>query len=226
MVRVMIVEDDPMVSSINRKYIEKAENMKVTATFRDGKDALAFLENEAVDLIILDIYMHGMSGLEFLYRIREKKYPTEVIMVTAANDIDSLREAMNWGILDYLIKPFTYERFRQSIEKYNRKYNLMKNPTELSQKDIDKIVACRPGLKDIPDEYEKGINSRTLQELFDHLVRAKPGSLTSEELSVISGFSKVTVRRYMNYLVDHDAAESFIDYKTGGRPSVHYKARD
>ena len=147
-------------------------------------------------------------------------------MVTAANDIDSLREAMNWGILDYLIKPFTYERFRQSIEKYNRKYNLMKNPTELSQEYIDKIVALRPGAKDIPDEYEKGINRRTLQDLFDHLVKAKPGSLTSEELSRISGFSKVTVRRYMNYLVDHDAAESFVDYKTGGRPSIHYKAKD
>ncbi|MBR2810433.1 MAG: response regulator [Solobacterium sp.] len=225
MVNVIIVEDDPMVGSINRKYTEKIENMKVIAVFRSGQEVLDFLAHEMVDLVILDLYMPGMNGLELLHKIRENRFSVEVIMVTAASDAESVKEAMNCGILDYLVKPFTFDRFRQAIEKYKRRHSIFENAKDLSQNEIDRIVAASQMPRKAPSVYEKGINSRTLEELMNHLIAARPDSLTSEELAGISGFSMVTVRRYMNYLVDHDLADSFIDYRTGGRPSVHYKAR-
>ncbi len=225
MAKVVIVEDDPMVSSINKKYIEKVDGFIVTEIFRDGKTALKFLEKEKVDLAILDLYMPKMTGLELLHEIRKRNVECEVIMVTAANDLESVKDAMNYGIIDYLVKPFTFERFKQALDKFLSKTQVL-STSELSQTDIDKIISTSSQDTINSDHYEKGINNRTLEKLVHHLEKAKPNYLSSEELSKISGFSMVTVRRYMNYLIEHDKADSYIDYNTGGRPKINYRAKD
>ena len=110
MTKAMIIEDDPMVAAINKQYLEKSKDMNVVATFQNGRDALDFLQQKQIDLIILDLFLPEMTGLEFLHRIREQNWNVEVIMVTAANNINSIQEAMHLGILDYLVKPFEIGR--------------------------------------------------------------------------------------------------------------------
>lgn len=95
----------------------------------------------------------------------------------------------------------------------------------MAQSDIDKIVSMQQPAKITPDVYEKGINKKTLEELICQLNAVKPSALTCEELAKQSGFSMVTVRRYMNYLVDRGMVEYGINYKTGGRPGVNYKLK-
>lgn len=225
MAKVIIVEDDPMVSSINQKYIEKVDGLSVVKVFRDGKLALKYLENESVDLAVLDLYMPKMTGLELLHEIRKRNIACEVIMVTAANDLESVKDAMNYGTIDYLVKPFTFERFKQAFDKFLSKTKMLSS-NELSQEEIDQLISSSSYSKSSLESYEKGINNRTLEELIQHLEQAKPNYMSSEELSKVSGFSMVTIRRYMNYLIEHGKVDSYIDYNTGGRPKINYRASE
>ena len=70
MYRVLIVEDDPMVSMINEQYIKRNKNFEIVGKCSDGSSALEFLEHNEVDLLVLDVYMPHMDGFETLRRIR------------------------------------------------------------------------------------------------------------------------------------------------------------
>ena len=107
--RVLIVEDDPMVGMINSQFVKKAEGFEVAGMCRNGQEAVDFLSTNTVDLILLDVYMPVMNGVETLKKIRAMKISAEVIMVTAANDTATIEETMHLGVHDYLIKPFTFE---------------------------------------------------------------------------------------------------------------------
>ena len=117
MYKVLIVEDDPMVAMINEQYVMKNKNFSVCGKCKDGLSALEFLETNSVDLIIMDVYMPKLDGFETLRQIRKKQISADVIMVTAANDRDSLEEALHLGIVYYLVKPFSIttaiERIRE-----------------------------------------------------------------------------------------------------------------
>lgn len=222
--KVIIVEDDPMVADINKKYLEKMINVQVIATFRNARDAMIYLQNTKVDLIILDFYMPEMSGLEFLYNLRKEKNDVDVIMVTAANDLASIQSAITLGILDYLVKPFEYDRFERAIKKFQMKRKLLDRNGEFSQEDIDCLIKLQESSPaTLQKNHEKGIQEATLWTLYECIKKVYPRTATCGELAEISHLSKVTVRRYMNYLVENDQAESIIDYETGGRPSVQYK---
>ena len=123
MYNVLIVEDDPMVAMINEQYVCKNPQFVVAASCRNGQEALDFLDANNVDLIVLDVFMPYMDGIETLKKIREKKISSEVIMVTAANDVATLEDTLHLGVIDFLIKPFAYERFQIALEKFlaNRK---------------------------------------------------------------------------------------------------------
>ena len=127
MYKVLIVEDDPMVAMINEQYVCKNKDFSVNKSCRNGQEALDFLESADgihVDLVIMDVFMPIMNGVETLKKIREKKIDAEVIMVTAANDTATLEETMHLGVIDFLIKPFAFERFQVALKSLPLKQNL------------------------------------------------------------------------------------------------------
>ncbi|BCN31497.1 response regulator [Anaeromicropila herbilytica] len=225
MIKVIIVEDDLMVASINQQYVLNTPGTKVIGSFHNGKDALAYIEKKPVDLIILDVYMPNISGLDLLKKVREMNHPTDIIMVTAANDTNSLDIALKLGIVDYLIKPFKYERFKQAMDKFLLKNKILKCGKSFKQEMIDDLISSSVQLATLSHTtpLEKGLQDKTLNLLRNQLALNKDCYLTSEELSSLSGVSKVTIRRYMNYLIEMNEVISEVDYKTGGRPSITYK---
>ena len=155
--KVLIVEDDPMVSLINEQYVNRNKAFRVVKKCKDGKSALEYLENNDVDLIVLDVYMPLMDGFETLRQIRKNKKSVDIIMVTAANDRASLEEALHLGVVDYLVKPFTYDRFRIALDKYVSQVAALKDLDTLNQKNIDFIIenAHKKARNSIPKEYRK-----------------------------------------------------------------------
>lgn len=223
MTKVIIIEDDPMVAAINKQYIEKTRGMNVVATFHNSQDAWDFIQQKLVDLVILDLYMPDMTGLNFLHLLRKHNLPIEIIMVTAANDSDNIQNAIRLGIIDYLIKPFDFERFQLAIDKYLMKCKLLNTNIAFTQDDVDSLVTLQQTQKSsISKEMQKGIQEITLRSLLTILKQATPNSLTCEDLAKTTNLSKVTVRRYMNYLIEQNQVISEMDYSTGGRPSIHY----
>ena len=221
MYKVLIVEDDPMVAMINEQYIKRNKNFEIVGNCNNGLSALDFIENNTVDLLILDVFMPKMDGFETLRQIRNKQITVDAIMVTAANDRDSLEEALHLGIVDYLVKPFTFDRFQMALEKYIAQNNALKDIETLSQKSIDHIFDNSRKKSD--DLFPKGIQERTLIIIMEYLNSNKGKWFTGDDIAAKVGLTSVTVRRYMNYLAESGRVVSEINYETGGRPCMLYK---
>lgn len=219
----MIVEDDPMVASINQQYLERNQNLKIVGQFRNGQEALEYLENNGADLAVVDYYMPIMDGLEFVRKCHEKNIKTDVIIVTAANTAQDISEFLQLGIVDYLVKPFTYERFQKAIDKYLYRKNLAKQDKTLDQAEIDKLLSQDQNIRPVEKVVlEKGLQEQTLERIRTYLEEHKGTLMSSNEIASEVNLSRITVRRYMNYLVENREIISQIDYSTGGRPSIKY----
>lgn len=222
MIKTIIVEDDPMVAEINKRYLSEFEDIEVVQIFRNGRDAINYILDNPVELIILDITMPIMDGLEFAKIIRENRINSDIIVVTAANDIDHLDEMLRYGVIDYLIKPFDRNRFNKAIDKFLNKSNLFSRKTELKQEEIDYIFNTK---KPTENDLEKGIQSVTLDKIKNYIISSGKTSFNCDTLAQELNLSKVTIRRYLNYLVEEDYLVNAVDYETGGRPSFIYKIK-
>lgn len=226
MIKTIIVEDDPMVAQINRRYLDTAQDIQVAAVFDNGKDAFDYIKDEEPDLIVLDVYMPVMNGLELLREIRKADIQSDVIMVTAANDVKNVEEALRLGIVDYLVKPFEYERFMEAIEKYRKKTHVLKDASTLNQDAIDTLISTTAPQPSAPSrDLKKGLQQRTLDMIRSHLDKMRGQTCTCDTLAGVVGLSKVTVRRYLNYLAEINEIDSSVDYETGGRPCIQYFVR-
>lgn len=221
MYKVIIVEDDPMVAMINNHYIEQDTRFSVVQSFRNGNDAFQYLSENQVDLAILDVYMPVLDGLSLLKKIRAAEINTDVIMVTASNDKNTLDTVLNFGVVDYLVKPFVQARFQQALDKFVEYSNQKKNICVVDQNKIDEILNCEHSANN-NIELPKGIQEKTLNKIRELMRKTPRSGYTSEQIAEILDISKVTVRKYMHYLTKNREVIEQINYDTGGRPCMIY----
>ena len=221
MYKVLIVEDDPMVAMINEQFVSRHKDFVVAHKCNDGKSALEYLDENEVDLIILDVYMPYMDGFETLRQIRKKQISVDVIMVTAANEREQLKEGLHLGVVDYLVKPFTFERFKVALDKFIAQVEALKDLDKVNQKNIDFLID--KSRKKANELYPKGIQEKTLQTIIEHLKKNKNKWLTGDEIAEKVGLTGVTVRRYMTHLSETGMVIADMNYGTGGRPCMLYK---
>ena len=221
MYKVLIVEDDPMVAMINEQFVSRHKDFVVAHKCNDGKSALEYLDENEVDLIILDVYMPYMDGFETLRQIRKKQISVDVIMVTAANERQQLKEGLHLGVVDYLVKPFTFERFKVALDKFIAQVEALKDLDKVNQKNIDFLID--KSRKTTNELYPKGIQEKTLQTIMEHLKENKNKWLTGDEIAEKIGLTGVTVRRYMTHLAETGMIIADMNYETGGRPCMLYK---
>ena len=224
MIRIIIVEDDPMVAQLNAAYLERLEGCCVVGQFTNGLEALEYLRKNPVELAIVDVYMPVCSGIELLRKLRGEWNRTAVIMVTAATEMEVVDEALHLGIEDYIIKPFSYDRLRDSVQRFRAKTSLVRKADRADQAVVDRLLGNQPA-PERQRELPKGLNARTLENIREVLKREQSQEHTCESLSAASGLSRVTVRHYLNYLIDAGVLTSAIDYETGGRPRVLYRLK-
>lgn len=223
MYHVIIIEDDPMVASINKQYIEVSPAFRVEKLFKNGAEALPYIKANPVDLVILDYYTPVMNGGEFLDALHAAGLTPYVIMVTSANDTDIVRSLFNRGVTDYLVKPFEYSRFKAALDRFTemKKY-LEESHESLDQHAIDRLFTGNETTAESKPTLAKGLNETTLNMIREFLNDNRDGFFTSEQIAEQIHLSRITIRRYMNYMVDTGELVSMIDYKTGGRPSIKY----
>ena len=224
MIRVIIVEDDPMVAQLNAACLRAIEGFEVAGVFSNGLEALDFLKANPVELAIVDVYMPVCGGVELLRRMRGAWIQTSVILVTAATEMQVVVDAMELGIEDYIIKPFSYDRLRESVLRFRDKTSLVQKSRKADQAVVDRLLGNPPTAAP-GNALPKGLNARTLETVRQVLDREPAGDHTCESIAAASGLSRVTVRHYLNYLVDTQRLTSDIDYETGGRPRVLYRLK-
>ena len=219
MYQVVIAEDDPMVAMLNRRYTEKDPRFKVVKEFKGGQPALDYLKFHPVDLLILDMYMPQMNGLEVLRELRSAGVEVDVIMITAASDTATVEAAMRLGVVDYLVKPFEYGRFQQALDTFDRRRSAIQGAS-VSQQDLDQLLHYNTPAAQI-QQVPKGLQEKTLQYIQTYLQEQTEGK-TCDQIAQGVSLSVVTVRHYMTYLAQTEQVKSEVDYSTGGRPSVIY----
>lgn len=207
-----------MVSMLDKAFTEKDRRFQVVRTFTNGRDALAWLKREPADLLILDVYMPVLTGLDLLRALRAQGSTVDVVMVTAAHEMETLEALLKLGVTDYLVKPFTAERFQQALDGFCQRREAMDGLGRVSQADIDKLLFSGPASEAAP----KGMQEQTLARLRE-ILRGEAGELTGEEAAGRAGLSAVTARRYLNYMVQRGEAASRMNYDTGGRPCMVYR---
>ena len=220
MYRTVIIEDDPVITQLNRQYVEKDSRFTVVQTFSAAHPALFWLRNNLVDLIILDMYMPQMSGLELLRILRAEGVNADVIMVTAASEARHVSELYSYGVSDYLIKPFDYNRFQTALQKFVARKEAFSGDKAFNQEELDKVIA--PEGQRSGQFVDKGIHPVTLEIICSFLREHKSEKLSIEDIAKNVSLSRVTLRRYMNYLIDKNSVIGGVDYSTGGRPSAVY----
>jgi len=222
---VIIVEDDPLVAQLNSQYLSRLEGVVLRGMFSNGADALDYLKRNPVELAIMDVYMPTMNGLELLRAIRGAGIQTAVIMITAATEMQVVGEALRLGIEDYIIKPFSFRRLQEAVQNYQNKATLVRHRETADQAVVDQLLHNALSIQGTTRELRKGLNAKTLDSI-ESLIRENPdGPHTCESISSESGLSKVTVRHYLNYLMETGVLRSSIDYETGGRPRVLYRLK-
>jgi len=222
MIKVLIIEDDPMVANINKLYLLKVPGFSLAGIVHSGTEALNFLSENSrkVDLILLDVFMPQMDGLSFLRELKLKSPDIDVIMVTAAQSVDSVRAALSRGVVDYIIKPFTYERMSVALNSYRSRYNILRNNKSLEQTVLDKEFFSKESTSD--DSLPKSVEAHTLCIVKDRLAQQiRPCS--TQELAEIIGISRVSLRKYLIYLENMGDIKSTLTYRHKGRPTQMYQ---
>lgn len=221
MIKVLIVEDDPMVVKFNKYYLEQVQGFQLMAVANSSKEALSILKNQKIDLILLDIYMPGANGLELLTKLRKMGEGTDVIVVSAAHDSTSIKRALQYGAVDYLIKPFEFERFRTALITYKEREKLIKNHGDLSQMDLDKHFLSKEQ-SSASYEIPKGLDKNTLRLIWDSIMKTDSTAFSTEEMAQAVGISRVSMRKYLQFLNDTGILKMEINYGSLGRPVYKY----
>ena len=221
MIRTLVVDDDPMTASIHHSYVERVPGFTVVGEAHTGAGALEAAHGLAAELVLLDIYLPDMSGLDVLRRLREAdERRVDVIAVTAAKDVDTLRTAIHGGVIHYLVKPFFFDTLRERLEAYATLRRRLDRLREPDQEDIDHVFSLlrSQGRHSLP----KGISAPTLSLIVDAL-READGEMTANEIADATGISRGTARRYLEYLAATGAGELSLRYGATGRPEHMYR---
>ena len=139
MIKVVIAEDDFRIAQVQEQFLQKITGIKLVGKALNAKETMEILSKNEVDLLLLDIYMPDELGTDLLAKIREYYPSIDIIMVTAATERAMLEKAIKYGVVNYLLKPVTMEKFVGTIEEYKRKRELLSHRDEVDQTLIDRF---------------------------------------------------------------------------------------
>lgn len=220
--QILIVEDDARVADIQRRFAEKVTGFSVIGIAHAISEAEDMLEILKPDLVLLDIYFPEGNGIDLLRKIRSQYRTVDVILITAAKEVDVLQDAIRGGVFDYILKPITFARFQSTLNKFfEYRYRIAAMRT-IDQNDVDGLLhPVKPetaGENDLP----KGIDAITLDKVIMIMDKSGEAGHSAEKVGEMVGVSRTTARRYLEYLVSAGIVKADLSYGTVGRPERIY----
>ncbi|MFC7784793.1 MULTISPECIES: response regulator [unclassified Rossellomorea] len=221
MINVLIVEDDPMVARFNQKYLEEIKGFHLIGISNSIEDASAKVSEYKIDLVLLDVYMPGkQTGMDLLEQIRKEQRETDVILITAASEVDNIQSALRMGVVDYLIKPFEFERFKKALTTYRESNRMLQKQSTIDQSELDLLL-----LRDVQAGEKaplpKGLTSSTLSSIYDEIVSFEEESFSTDDIADVTSISRVSIRKYLRFLKSIGVVDETLIYGVG-RPVYQY----
>jgi len=222
-ISVFIVEDDPMVISIIKYFTEKIDYFKVIGTGNSELESLDKIKELKPHLILLDIFLPTGSGLSLLKKLRQENISSDVILITAAKDTATVQETLRYGAVDYLIKPFNFERFQQSLQTFFNLRRMLEAQEDINQVDFD-LYHCPADVTGINNilSLPKGVHLLTMKQIMNYLGEQHT-QLSCKEIANALCMSNVTTWRYLEYLAEKGKIKITLEYGAKGRPTKYYK---
>lgn len=218
MIRVLIVEDDPMVAELNKGYLKQIEGFQWIGTVSNGVEALLFLKTNTVNLVLLDIFMPQMNGMDLLAKIKSAHRSVDVIMITAARSSNDIQAVLRQGVVDYVIKPFQFDRFQSALIFYRERVRLLSQTDSLSQTVLDhRILVQEKNTSSIP----KGIEGETLERIKSIIIQ-QDTPFSVQDLAPIVGLSRISLKKYFDFLLEEGLLTNSLTYRAKGRPVQLY----
>lgn len=226
MTKVMIIEDDPMVLAINKKFLSKIEGFRFVTEAISLSEAKDKIIHYNPDLILLDVFFPLGKGTDLLKWLRSNEMAIDVILITADKSSDTVTEAFRYGAIDYLIKPFKFERFQEALLSYKAMKSKLKPSEPVNQELIDaltnhdsNIITSDEDEIYLMDEYKNPTFLRIIDYINDH----PNSSFTSQSIAKALGISRITARRYLDELEKNKVLDLELEYGTVGRPrNIYY----
>ncbi|MFI0775266.1 response regulator [Streptomyces sp. NPDC021212] len=217
-IRVLVVEDDPVAADAHRMYVERVPGYAVVGTARTGSDAQRLLERTPADLILLDLYLPDGHGLQLVRALRAAGHAADVIAVTSARDLAVVRDGVSLGVVQYVLKPFTFSTLRDRLMRYAE---FRSTAGEASgQDEVDRALAALRAPQ--PASMPKGLTQATLHAVTEALRGADDGVSAAATAEAV-GISRITARRYLEHLVEAGRAVRTPHYGQIGRPELVYR---
>lgn len=218
MISVLVVDDDFMVAGIHARFVERTPGFEMAGTARTGAEALHLCAELSPDLLLLDVHLPDMSGLDVLQRLRSDGSAVGVVMVTAERDAEAVRTALHGGAMQYLVKPFEYVDFAARMQRVREALTTLA-AGEADQATIDRAFGAPPKAA---AALPKGLSPESARLVADALAAA--GELSAADCGERVGLSRVSARRYLEHFVDQGLATVRLNYGNAGRPERRYRS--
>ncbi|HDZ3730271.1 response regulator [Vibrio harveyi] len=219
--RVMIIEDDIAIAKLHHKYLSQLSGLEVVGIATTRMEAELQLEVLKPDLLLMDVYLPDGTGLEILNTLRANNQTCDVILITAARDVDTLQQAMRGGVVDYLLKPVMFPRLEAALQKYISQRQQLHVAESLDQNLVDKMLQSNVVPDTSSHRLPKGIDGVTLDKIRGLFVGKE--MYTADDAGEQIGASRTTARRYLEYLISSGELEADLNYGTVGRPERCYR---
>lgn len=223
-IRVVIAEDNPQNALIQQTYLQRIEGFELVGIAHSLMDAQALVEIFKPDLLLLDVYFPSGNGMQFLRSLRAEDCATDVILITAAKEVDVLKAALHSGVFDYILKPLVFERLQTSLTNYLQHHERLQAVAAVGQTDLDDLMP-RPAQASNPanTRLPKGIDELTLNNVLT-VMSEQTEAVNAEQIGNSIGASRTTARRYLEYLVGLQEIKVQIHYGSVGRPERLYQS--
>ncbi|GMM91528.1 response regulator [Vibrio fortis] len=221
--KVMVIEDDIAIAELHHRYLEQMGGFEVVGIATSQSEAIMQLDILKPDLVLLDVYLPDGCGLDILNHVRGNNQGCDVILITAARDVDTLQQAMRGGVVDYLLKPVMFPRLEASLKKYRSQQQELESVSDLNQGLVDKMLQAANQADSKPAAtLPKGIDGVTLDKIRALFESAETKNLTADEAGERIGASRTTARRYLEYLITTGELNADLNYGSVGRPERCY----
>jgi response regulator of citrate/malate metabolism len=223
MIDVVIVDDDYRVAQVHADFVSRMPGMRVVALAHTAAAALEAVVKHRPDLVLLDIYLPDASGLEVLQRLRRGgEHNPDVLLLTAARDMPTVRRAMRMGALHYLIKPVDFGTLHQRLTAYAELHERRRLEGDIDQSEVDRLFGLMRRGDSVAATLPKGRSSPTAERIVG-VLRDSGDSLSAVDVAQRVGISRATAQRYISSLAHAEVVRLELNYGSTGRPEHRYR---
>ena len=219
MISVVVIDDDFRVAKIHSSFVARVEGFEVAGVAHTGADALRLVERIEPDLMLLDLYLPDIFGLDLLNQMRVAGLLCDVIVISAGNESKTVQQAVQLGVTNYLLKPFTFADLRQRLDDY-RLHLTSTQPYRIGdQSEIDRLFG-KPGTAQL-EQLPKGMSPETATLVLTQVANSA-GAVSAAECAESVGISRVSARRYLEHYAANGVMSVTLRYGNAGRPERRY----